>query len=160
MNKPVALLCLLITAPAAFAAVTCRLATVAGGVAFGPYETLSAQPADSALNVLVNCERRGGSPNVTLTLSLGPGTHGTSISNRRMGHAGGQGYYLSYSLFRDVSRSSIWGFSPAIDTVSQTLALPTIGAASATFTIFGRIPASQDVAAGNYADVVQISVTP
>jgi spore coat protein U-like protein len=127
---------------------------------FGPYDVFSALVVDSLTNIDVTCERSGGSQNVTIVMSLGIGTNGTSISARRLLRVGSAGDYLSYGLFRDSSRSSNWGSSPGIDTVSQTLTVPNNSSRSVTFTIYGRIPAQQDVPAGSYGDRIQVTVTP
>ena len=158
MNRALTLLCLLAASQACMAATTCRFVT-GGGVAFPPYDTLSASPADTALNLVVSCSRSGGPQNVSVTVSLGIGTNGTSVSNRRM-FSGATGDYLGYGLFSDVSRSSAWGFSPGIDAVSQTLAVPNNGSASVTFTVYGRIPPQQNVSVGGYSDSVQVTLSP
>lgn len=157
VNRAVAFLCLLLGTHACLAATTCRFVT-GGGVAFGPYDTLSASAVDTTLDLSVSCSRSGGPQNISVTVSLGLGTNGISINARRM--AGGSGDYLAYGLFRDVSRSSTWGFTPGVDTVSRTLSLPNNGSASVTFSVFGRIPALQDVSAGSYGDSVQVTLTP
>jgi spore coat protein U-like protein len=157
VNKVVVWLCLLVGTPACLAATTCGFVS-GGGVAFGPYDTLSAAPTDSALDFQVSCSRSGGPQNISVTVSLGIGTYGTSVSNRRM--AGGSGDFLSYGLFRDVSRSGPWGFTPGIDAVSQTIAIPNNGSVTTTFTVFGRIPPQQDVSQGLYSDVIQVTLSP
>jgi spore coat protein U-like protein len=159
VNRPLIFAFLLLGAQVCTAATTCRFVS-GGGVAFGPYDTLSSASVDSSLNLLVSCNRNGGSPNVTLTVSLGTGINGTSVNNRQMAHSGGSGDLLSYGLFRDVSRSSVWGFSPGIDTVNQTLSVPNKGSASTTFTVYGRLPAQQNVSAGSYGDTVQLTLSP
>jgi spore coat protein U-like protein len=74
-----------------------------------------------------------------------------------LGPAGG---YMNYGLFRDVGRSAVWGFSPGVDTMGQTLSIPNRGSATATFNIYGRIPALQDVPVGSYTDSVTVTVSP
>lgn len=143
----------------ALAATSCRIMT-GGSVAFGAYETMAAAATDTAAQVQVRCERDGGPPNVTLTMAISAGMHGASANARRMLHTGAAGDYLGYGLFRDVSRSSIWGSSPGVDTMSQTLTVPNKGSATATFVIYGRIPPLQNVSAGSYADSVQVTVSP
>lgn len=159
MNRDLIFLGLLVGAQACMAATTCSFVS-GGGVAFGPYDTLSASTADTALNLLVSCTRNGGSQNVAVTVSMGVGANGTSVNGRRMANTGGAGDFLTYGLFRDVTRSSAWGFTPGIDTVSQTIAVPNKGSASATFTVYGRIPPLQNVSAGGYSDTVQVTLTP
>ena len=141
------------------AATLCRLAT-AGGIVFGNYDVLATAPLDTLLSVDVACDRNGGPGSVTVSVGLGAGANGTSVNNRRMLHLGGSGDLLAYALYRDVARTSIWGFSNGMDTVARTLTVPNNGSASATFTIYGRMPAQQDVTVGPYRDSVQITVTP
>lgn len=140
------------------AATVCRL--VSGDtLAFGSYDVLAAAPNDTLVNVAVTCERDGGPGTVTLTVALGQGMNGSSVSARRMARAGG-GDWLSYGLYREVSRTTVWGFSAGVDTVSQTLSVANKQTAGTTFTIYGRIPPGQDATVGSYSDVVQITVTP
>lgn len=157
VNRSTAFLCLLLLAPGCLAATTCRFVT-GGGVAFGPYDTLSASPVDTTLDLSISCNRNGGPQSISVTVSLGLGSNGTSINARRM--AGASGDFVAYGLYRDVSRSSVWGFTPGVDTVSRTIAVPNNGSASVTFNVFGRIPALQNVSAGSYGDSVQVTLTP
>lgn len=143
----------------AHAANVCRLVS-GGGLSFGLYDVLSPAPTDSLMTVTVACDRNGGPQHISVTLGISPGGQGGSVSARRMAHLGGGGDLLAYGLFRDVGRSSTWGYSNGVDTVSQSLSVPNRGSASTTFAIYGRIPPQQNVAAGNYADTVQLTVSP
>jgi spore coat protein U-like protein len=95
---------------------------------------------------------------VPLLVRLGPGLNGATAANRRMARAGLPVDYLSYGLYRDVGRTSPWGNTDNVDTVSQTLRIPNNESRSADFTIYGRVPAAQDVSAGAYSDSVQLTV--
>jgi spore coat protein U-like protein len=159
VNKRILVLGLLLAGSSAHAITTCRLVS-GGGLAFGAYDTITATPTDSALTVIVRCDRRGGPQNVAVSLEIGAGVNGTTTSARRMLHGGGSGTYLAYGLFRDVGRSANWGTMPGVDTMTQVISVPNNGSASGTFTIYGRIPALQNPRAGSYADSVQITLTP
>lgn len=158
MSRWLAVPALLLAACGAQAVTLCRLVAVPGA-SFGQYETFSATPLDTLTNIRVTCERNGGPQNVTLTMRLGQGGNGTSATTRRMRQVGGTDF-LSYGLYRDVSRSSAWGVSDGVDTVSQGISVPNNGTQSTTFVIYGRIPALQDVSAGSYADSVEITLQP
>lgn len=159
MSKAILVLLALLLPQAALAASVCRL-MMGGGVAFGSYDTMATAPTDTALNFQVRCDRDGGPQDLMLTVSLGTGMHSGAVSARRMLHGGGSGTYLAYGLFRDVSRSAYWGMTPSVDAVSQTLSVPNKGSATATFTIYARIPALQNVFSGSYTDSVQVTLTP
>ena len=75
-----------------------------------------------------------------------------------MARAGSPVDYLSYGLYRDVNRSATWGSTDNVDTVSQILEIPNRESRAADFTIYGRVPAGQDVSAGTYSDSVQITI--
>lgn len=161
MNKArlLALAVVLGASTSGWAATTCRIVS-GGGVAFGTYDPLLAGPTDTVLNITVSCDRSGGPSRVTVTLGLSAGTYGSSESARQMYKTLPPNDYLSYGLFRDSGRSSVWGSSTGINTVSQSLSVPNHGSASTVFTIFGRMPALQNVSPGDYNDYLQATVTP
>ena len=159
MNRTLLALLLAVLAQAAQAAppqMVCRLG-IGGALAFGAYDVFNASPADTLLNVSITCERNGGPQHITLLMRVGSGIHGASVNNRRMAHSSG-GDFLDYGLFRDVSRSSVWGTTDGVDTLCWALSVPNNGSAAANFTIYGRISALQDVTAGGYSDNVLVTV--
>lgn len=157
MNRWLALIVLALAASASHAAIVCRIVT-AGSLSFGSYEVFNTVPKDSLLVLTVTCDRNGGSPDVTVTLRLGTGANATTVNSRRMLRSALPLDYLAYGLYRDVSRSADWGVTDNVDTLSQTLSIPNKDSRSASFVIYGRIPALQDVSAGTYGDSVQATV--
>ncbi|MEZ0471938.1 spore coat U domain-containing protein [Luteimonas salinilitoris] len=76
-----------------------------------------------------------------------------SGSTRRM-RLGASGSYVNYELYRDPGRSQRWGTTAGADTVPGT------GTGSVqTLTVYGRVPATQAVPAGNYGDVITVTVS-
>lgn len=145
-------------APTARAAAVCGV-TSSDGAAFGAYDVLSPTPTDTLALVRVRCESVDpGNPNISLTLAIGPGNTG-SVNGRRMRQAGGTDT-LGYGLFRDTGRSAVWGYTHGVDTLTQTVKVQNNRTAEATFTVYGRMPAQQDVAPGTYTDSVQVTLTP
>jgi spore coat protein U-like protein len=142
---------------AAPAATVCRL-TSGGSLGFGTYDFFSASPNDSLVEVNVTCTRQGGPQHQTLLLRVDQGMNGTSVSARRLLHTGGSGDTLAYGLYRDVGRNSVWGTSDNVNTLSTNVSVPNGGSAVARFTIYGRIPARQDVSAGTYRDTVGVTL--
>lgn len=159
MNRKQAVALLLaLGAQAACADVTCRVGSGLA-LAFGNYDLLAAVPTDSLASVVVTCGRDGGPSRVQVEVQLGPGGAGGTVVSRRLRNPAAS-EFLSYGLFRDPARASPWGNTSGVDTVIQSVAVPNKGTASLTFTIFGRIPPRQEVAAGVYTDAVQVTVTP
>jgi spore coat protein U-like protein len=77
---------------------------------------------------------------------------GATVTTRKMAGPGSQ--LLAYSLFRDSARTLNWGNTVGTDTVAATAT----GSAQ-SFTVFGRIPASQTSAPGSYQDTITATVT-
>ncbi|HEX7888043.1 MAG TPA: spore coat U domain-containing protein [Ramlibacter sp.] len=151
--------CAAFAAPLATAAVSCGI--VSGtSTNFGAYDITSTAPADTVATLQVRCDSvEPGNPNITLTVTVGAG-NGGSVNNRRLRHTGGSADVLNYGLFRDGSRSAVWGVTPGIDAMTQTVKVQNNRTAQALFTIYGRIPPLQDVTPGDYADLVQVTLSP
>jgi spore coat protein U-like protein len=117
------------------------------GLAFGSYDTLSASPLDTTGSIIYKCLL-----SLTITIDISTGSS-TSYAARTMTKAGGG--TLAYNLFLDVTRMQVWG-----NTSSGTVHYgPFLGLLVDTaIPVFGRIPAGQDVATGNYSDTVVVTL--
>lgn len=130
----------------------CSCTVSASSVAFGAYNTLTSAPTDSTGQVDVTCTML-----VSLTGSyevrLSAGQSGTPAA-RVMRSGASQ---LAYNLFVNASRSQVWGDgSQGSQTVAQ--GLQAIGYSRHTLTVYGRIPARQNVSAGTYSDAVTVTI--
>lgn len=136
------------------ATVSANCTVTTNAVAFGAYDPVSAN-ASSALNgtgaVIVTCT--SGS---LAAIALGQGANAAAGSTdvdpaRRMKDATTN--YLSYELFTDAARTLEWGNTPLTD-------VDHIGTGTQTsITVYGRVPAAQNVPAGSYTDTVVATVT-
>jgi len=119
-----------------------------GGVAFGLYSPFDGAPKDAAsVTFQVFC-----TPNTTGRLELTTGGSGT-FNSRQMTSAGNT---LTYNLYTDASRATVWDDANS----GATVILFDADSSSKTFdvTIYGRISAGQDAAAGSYSDSVNASL--
>ena len=136
-----------LAAPAA--AMTCSFTSVVG-VAFGAYDVFSATPLDSTGSVTFLCT--GGSPGpITIDLGTGAGTFGqrTLINGASS---------LGYNLYLSATRTgSVWGDGTS-STAHYGPTTPTLDSET-TVTVYGRVPAQQNVAAGGYSDTVVVTIT-
>jgi spore coat protein U-like protein len=139
------------TAPASPAmAAGCSVST--SGIAFGSYNPLLAAALDSAGDLAVSCS----APTAySLALGTGTGTGTGSHAGRQL--SGGRGVGLVYDLFLDASRSTVWGDGSSASAVVSGVAPE--GGAVARHTVYGRIPARQNLPAGIYSDSVSILVS-
>lgn len=129
---------LLIVVPQALGA--CSISVT--GVNFGAYNPLAANPNDSTGNVRYRCNRRD---QVRISLSRG----NAPTFNPRQMRSGNE--VLNYNLYRDATRSSIWGDATG-GTVVYVDPAPPGRNITVTVPIFGRISPGQDVAVGTYSD--------
>lgn len=125
---------------------------------FGNYDFFNTSPTDSQADLLITCTRNGGPANTPITVSIGPSTTSGSIASRQMVRAGGS-ERMSYNLYREASRASVWGQSVGVDTVSKTINVPNNSSSTIAFSIYGRIAAGQDMRVGSFADSLVLTVS-
>jgi spore coat protein U-like protein len=113
-------------------------------VAFGPYSVFTTTPADSTGTITYSCN----SAAANISISLGNGSSST-FSPRTLGKGG---EVLSYNLYRNAGRTQIWGDGTGGTSVYTRANPPSNG--DVNLTVYGRIPAQQDVSAGDYSDTV------
>ena len=133
-------------AVSATVAKNCSITTTA--VAFGSYDPVVANATtnlDGTGTVVVACTKGAGT---RIDLGLGSNAQGTT---RRM--SGGTDF-LTYELYQNTGRTTVWGSGAA---AGQPIAAAPSKAAR-TFTVYGRVPAGQDVAAGSYNDTVVATI--
>jgi len=149
---------LLLGALEARAAADCTVSAV--GVNFGIYDPYLTTPDDSVGEITVTCTHLSGPAlDVRYTVTLSTGGSGSFAPRRlRAGPA-----LLGYNLWSDSARSSIWGNgSSGTVIVSGSLRVgPGVGNGirSVVHPIYGRIPALQDAAEGDYLDSIVATLT-
>lgn len=131
---------------------SCTISTAA--LAFGNYDPVVANATadlDSEGTVTVTCTT-GSAAAITLGQGANANTGSTAAAPlRRL--LNGTSNYLNYSLFSNAARTAVWGDDVTVD-------VETTGTAAAdAHTVYGRIPAGQNVPAGAYADTVVATVT-
>lgn len=126
---------------------TCTIQTTPA--TFGHYNPLTSnvkQPLDVNSTVTITCSK-----GMATTIALDRGQYGDKAqgTTRAMKHASAD-EYLSYDLYQDVYRATLWG------TAGQNIFVPPVAPDTnpRTFLIFGRIFPAQDVMAGDYSDAV------
>ena len=113
---------------------------------FGVYDPFSETANDGATTLGITCTI-GTTYDVGLSAGLGSGA---TVAARKM--TAGEDT-LTYSLYRDASRSQVWGVTVDTDTVPGT---GTGGVQ--TLDVYGRIPALQSVPPATYTDTITVTV--
>ncbi len=140
------------------AAVTVNCTASASGIAFGIYNPLNAVSDASTGSLKVTCNGSGsGTVNVTLNVTLSTGMSGT-YSTRKMFSGANS---LNYNIFWSAAYNQIIGDGTggSFAGTAGPFAVPAGGSNTATGTLYGLIPASQDVVPGAYSDVITVTVT-
>jgi spore coat protein U-like protein len=133
--------------------VAARCTINAFSLAFGAYDVFSASPLDQTSTVTINCTK-GTSGVVSFDLGVN-----ASGAVRRMKDTGAGTNFLTYEIYRDATRTTVWN---AVNTVTLG---PSVSKNTAmTATAYGRIVNGQDVQAGagaglNYQDTIVATVT-
>lgn len=153
------LLLLALAALPAHAADTCFVA--ADPVAFGVYDTSSATPTPGTGRVTVDCQ---GNKEVAVTIQLSAGNG--SFAARRMTSTLDA---LQYNLYLDTGYSRIFGNGSAgteaavcttgVSGNGCTGSNPSGAFKRAVLPFYGRIPAQQNVASGDYSDDIQVTIS-
>ncbi|HEY0745256.1 MAG TPA: spore coat U domain-containing protein [Steroidobacteraceae bacterium] len=145
-------------AACARAATTVNCTVTAGGIAFGIYNPLSAVANASTGTLRIVCNGSGtGSANVTVNVSLSAGLSG-SYATRKM-FSGTN--ILDYNIYWSTAYNQIMGDGSGGSFAGSAGPFPVSAGGSnlATGTMYGLVPASQDVAPGSYSDVITVTVT-
>ncbi len=124
---------------------SCEVLT-ANDLQFGSNAGAISATLDNASSIALTC-RRG----TAWTLSLDDGQN-FSGGTRRM-RLGTSANYVAYQLYRDSGRTTPWGATGA------GVATGTGTGSAASQAVYGRVPAPQNVPAGQYQDVITVTIT-
>ncbi len=118
----------------------------AGTLAFGSYSPASPTDATSAIDVV--CTN-----GTTYTVALDGGSTASNVAARAMNDT--NSHTLGYGIYTNATRATVWGDGTG-STITQS---GTGNGATQALTAYGRVPASQFAAAGNYSDTITVTVT-
>jgi spore coat protein U-like protein len=118
----------------------------ASDLQFGAYTAQSGTPLQGTTLLRATC-----TPNTTYYVGLDQGqAPGATVNQRKMVSGANN---LSYQLYSDAAHTVIWGNTTGTDTVTG------VGNGLAQdHTVFGSIPASQVIPAGEYADTITVRI--
>ena len=136
-----------VLAATAAAEAACTISTTA--VSFGTYNVFAASPDDATGQITYRCTAPR-PPLVRIHLDKG----GAPTFNPRQMLRSGE--VLSYNLYTDSTRATIWGdgtggtqiYTRTLPPPNQNINVP----------VYGRIPALQDVSAGTYSNTVTATI--
>jgi spore coat protein U-like protein len=126
----------------------------ATGVNFGAYDVFAAAPRDTTGSVTVTCDQRN---RIDVTVAIGASPTSGGFNPRQMRYTSGTDR-LNYNLYTSSSMSTVWGNGSA---GTSTVLLQRVNRRRPVVTtIYGRIPAGQNVSVGSYAETLTVTITP
>ena len=120
----------------------------ATSVNFGNYNVFNASNTDSTGTVTYRCN--SAASNITVYLSTGASG---SFALRQMSKGA---EVLGYNLYTDAARTSVWGNGTS-GTSYYFRANPPNNQ-NVNVTVYGRVPAAQDVSAGTFSDTITATI--
>ena len=113
---------------------------------FGSQGVLTAN-VDNTSTLQVQCTN---TTPYNIGLDAGTGS-GATVAARKMSNGSAT---VTYSLYSDIGRTTVWGNTVGTNTVSGTG-----NGASQAYTVYGRVPAQTTPAANTYTDTITVTVT-
>jgi spore coat protein U-like protein len=142
-----ALLPLVALAPRAEGALNCTFSSVTG-VNFGPYDAFATSSTKQTGSISYSCTGPQGNKTMTISLSTGSGT----FTNRTL-RTGSN--VLNYNLYPDAANSQAWGDGTG---TTYRFSVNPVDTNVYTLTVYGTIPAGQDVGVGSYTDTITVTM--
>lgn len=135
--------------------INCNCTVAASNMNFGSYSTTNASATTVNGNVQVTCSALVAGLNVSYTIAMNAG-NSANFTPRSMTYST---YNLNYNLFSDASYSTIWGDGTSgTSLVSDSYFLNLISV-TRNYTVYGKIPALQNIAPGSYSDSILVTIT-
>lgn len=152
MLRLITLLFAMLMAPAAYAQLlpSCNFSVT--NMSFGNADSLSGGYVDTTAEISVTCSGLLSLATVRICFNINAGSGGATGSVRHMRNA--SNHPLNFQLYQNASRTTLWGSTqqPNLGAAPElVLAVPVLGSASASRTIYGRIlPNQQNAPTGFY----------
>lgn len=135
----------------------CSCSLSSGGINFSTYDPLLAANTNVTGNIRVTCGVLSGlvALGVSYGIQLSAGGSG-SFTTRQLSKGASK---LNYNLYVDSARTTVWGDgSGATQTVDAAYTVALGAATYQDYTVYGRVPMLQNVAAGAYTDSLVVTI--
>ncbi|QXP88860.1 Csu type fimbrial protein [Methylococcus capsulatus] len=131
----------------------CKINSTTTGLSFGDYDPTDTTDATANNGqIQVKCTK-GSTHSITMGPGTGTGANCTGTPVRYMKQGTDQ---LQYALYQDSGFSTVWGCTTGTGGNAYSYSASSNGYSN--ITVYGKIPAEQDVPAGSYSDTVTVTV--
>jgi spore coat protein U-like protein len=124
-------------------------------VNFVTYNPLSGSPTDATGTITVSCQVLLVGLSVSWSIALNSGSSGNYAARRMQSGTDS----LSYNLYTSAAHTSVWGDGTGGTSLVSSNPFLVVGSDTVDYTVYGRVPAGQDRAAGSYMDLITVTVT-
>lgn len=121
---------------------------------FGVYDVFSGSATNGAGNVNVNCTFLIALA-LHYTVKLSTGTSGTYTLRKMQKDVSN---LLNYNLYTNSGHTTVWGDGTGGTGYNEYTSLIGLLYHNRNYTVYGQIPAQQNVAAGSYSDTITVTV--
>lgn len=123
-----------------------------GALGFGNYDPNSVTALTGTSTININCTK-----NAPYTIALDYGIHGGSAANRIMQDAATDS--LNYNLYVDSGYANVWNSTcTAGNNCDSGTGMGPGAGNQQTYTVYGQVPAGQNVPVGSYSDTITVTV--
>jgi spore coat protein U-like protein len=126
--------------------------TTTQSISFGNYNPFLLTANDTTGNINVSCTAVVGV--YPYQISLDPGAHG-SFAARDMAQGSS---LLAYNLYLNLAHTQVWGDGTSGTSTQSGNCIVVLNTCSNDNTVYGDLPAQQNVAVGNYSDTVTVTL--
>lgn len=124
-------------------------------VAFGLYDPQSSAHLDNTGSITVTCQATV-SLLIGYTVKLSAGSSGAYAQRKMLSGANS----LDYQVYTNSARTSTWGDgSSSTSFITDGYLLQVLTPVVKTYTVYGRLPGSQNAKAGSYLDTLTVLIT-
>jgi spore coat protein U-like protein len=121
---------------------------------FGNVDPTLTTDIDVSVSLVNRCTK-----GTSFTIALDDGLTG-AFTGRKMESAGANTDQLSYNLYTDAARTTVFGDGTGATSTASGTGAGMVGAGNdQTTVIYGRLTQGEDVSADNYSDTVAITIT-
>ncbi|EIJ47803.1 spore coat U domain-containing protein [Herbaspirillum sp. GW103] len=124
-------------------------------VSFGLYDPQSSNHIDNSGSITVTCQATV-SLLIAYTVKLSAGSSGAYAQRKMLSGTNS----LNYQAYLDAARTQVWGDgSSSTGFITDGYLLQVLAPVSRSYTVYGRVPGSQNVKAGSYLDTLTVLIT-
>ena len=128
----------------------CQIA--ATSINFGKYDVFDITAVNGMGSITVSCDE---APTADVAISISESLYSGDFYNRQMKNMG-DGNLLNYNVYTDIAQTKIWGNGTGS---SSTQLIKNVTKNKAKMvTVYGSIPARQNISAGTYGDNLTVTI--